>query len=405
MAETPTDKTTCCIVGGGPAGAMLGYLLARAGVAVTVLEKHDDFLRDFRGDTVHTSTLRLMDELGLGERFLALPHQVTRQLEGVVGGQRIKVADFNALGGRHPYIVFMPQWDFLNFITAEARRHTNFTLLMGAEATDILSDGEQVTGVGYRRGGEERRLEAHLTVACDGRDSLLRRAAKLTPIEIGAPMDVLWFRLARRATDPEQTQARIEAGVMMALIDRGDYWQCAYIYPKDGLDALRTQGIADFRSRIAALVPFLDAERLDTVVDWDDLIMLRVQINRLERWHKPGLLLIGDAAHAMSPVGGVGINLAIQDAVAAARILAGPLKWESVTEKHLSRVQNRRRYPAAATQAMQRFIQRRVITSVLSVKPLRVPRWLPWLLSLPPIRYLIARMIGIGFRVERINLP
>jgi 2-polyprenyl-6-methoxyphenol hydroxylase-like FAD-dependent oxidoreductase len=382
---------------------MLGLLLARAGVDVTVLEKHDDFFRDFRGDTIHASTLQVIEELGLAQQFLQLPHQVATQLEAVVGGERIVVADFTVLGGPHSHVLIMPQWDFLDFVTSEAGRHAGFRLLMGAEATDIIREGERVAGVLFRHNGETRVIRSKLTVACDGRHSTLRERAGLEPREFGAPMDVLWFRLPRKPDDPAGTGARIEAGVMLVLINRGEYWQAAYVISKGGFERVRGEGLDALRSSVGKLASFLDEPRLDAIATWDDVKMLRVQVNRLRRWSQPGLLFLGDAAHAMSPIGGVGINLAIQDAVAAANILAEPLRTGAATETHLARVQSRRWFPTVATQALQRVAQRRVIGSILAGdKAIRPPAWLPKVLGLKPVRRAVARTIAIGIRPEHV---
>jgi 2-polyprenyl-6-methoxyphenol hydroxylase-like FAD-dependent oxidoreductase len=299
---------------------MLGFLLARAGVDVVVLEKHADFLRDFRGDTVHPSTLEVMHELGLLEEFLRRPHQKVLRIEGQVGGRPIVMADFSHLHARCPFIAFMPQWDFLDFLAQHGRKFPGFRLLMRAQATALIEEAGRIVGVR----GKNAEGPSQLTVAADGRDSLLREQAGLELEDFGAPMDVLWMRLSKRADDPPNTLGRINAGRVFVTLDRGDYWQCAYVIPKGGYDALRLESVETFQANIAAVAPFL-RERVGELRSWDDIKLLTVQVNRLRRWHRPGFLCIGDAAHAMSPIGGVGINLAIQDAVAAANALALPL--------------------------------------------------------------------------------
>lgn len=404
MTERTEEKTTCCIAGGGPAGMMLGLLLARAGIDVTVLEKHGDFLRDFRGDTIHTSTITLMEELGLGERFLQLPHQKAHELSALVGNTRVRICDFSALDGPHPYILFMPQWDFLNFIASEAKKYSGFRLIMNAEAVGVIRNDERTDGVVYRKDNEMHTIGAELTVACDGRDSTLRRAWDLRPRPYGAPMDVMWFRLPRSGNEGVDTGAHLERGRMLVMIDRGDYWQMAYMIPK-GTDAkVRARGLEKFREEVRSLSPFKEPAQVEAIKSWDDVKTLVVEINRLKTWHRPGLLFIGDAAHAMSPVGGIGINLAIQDAVAAASILIEPLKARSVSEDDLAAVQTRREKATGRTQLLQRVAQRRVIGAALAGdRPMRPPFWLPWLLSRPPIKRGIARLIGIGLQAEHIG--
>lgn len=406
MGTQKDNHTTCCVVGGGPAGIMLGLLLARTNVDVTVLEKHDDFLRDFRGDTIHTSTINLMEELGLAERFLSLPHEKATHLTGLVGGTPVRICDFSALGGKYPYILFMPQWDFLNFLTEEARQYPTFHLHMGAEALDIVKKGDRVMGVTYRQNGEVRTIRADLTIACDGRSSTLRTRMGEKPHVYGTPMDVMWFRLPRKPSDGEETGGRLERGRMLVMINRGDYWQMAYLIPKGSSDKVRAGGLYAFRSSVGKLCDFMESERLNTITSWDDVKTLEVSLNRLKKWHRPGLLYIGDAAHAMSPVGGVGINLAIQDAVAAANLLAQPLKAGTVTDSDLAAVEQRRRLPIILTQTLQRIAQRRVIDSTLrSTKPPSPPPWLNRALAWGPIRRFIAQLIGLGFRPEHIRVP
>ncbi|MGB2730962.1 MAG: FAD-dependent oxidoreductase [Methylovirgula sp.] len=398
-------RTTCCIVGGGPAGMMLGFLLARAGIETIVLEKHADFLRDFRGDTIHPSTLQAMDDLGLLEEFLALPHQEARQLSAVVGDETITIADFSHLPTRAKFIALMPQWDFLNFLASKAKLYPSFRLMMQAEVDGLIEEGV-VRGVTAKTPEGPLAVRADLTVGADGRHSIVRAKAGFTPLNIGAPMDVLWFRLSRKAGDSAETFGRAEAGQMLVLINRGDHWQCGYVIPKGGFDALKRQDVAVLRQQLAALVPFL-ADRVAEIKSWDDVKLLTVAVDRLPLWHKPGLLCIGDAAHAMSPIGGVGVNVAIQDAIAAANILAPALRsGKPVSDALLGAVQKRREPAVKLTQAMQVFIQNRAITNVLrGTGKIRAPwivrlfNYVPWLRRWP------ARFVGLGFRMERVKSP
>jgi 2-polyprenyl-6-methoxyphenol hydroxylase-like FAD-dependent oxidoreductase len=393
-------RTTCCIAGGGPAGIVLGYLLARAGVDVLVLEKHADFLRDFRGDTIHPSTAQLMDDLGLGEQFAALPLRRSETISVVTDDGQYTVADFRRIPGRHT-LSFLPQWDFLNFMSEQGRRHPGFQLRMQAEVVDLVRSDGLVGGVRVRdEHGDVSTVTADLVVAADGRDSDVRAAADLDLIAYGAPIDVLWFNITREAGDPDTAFGRLASGHLLIMIDRGDTWQVGYVIPKGGRDALRGQGLEAFRRRVGQLAPFL-GERTSEVAAWEDVKLLRVQINRLRRWWRPGLLCIGDAAHAMSPVGGVGINLAIQDAVAAARILAGPLREHRLSNVHLARVQRRRIVPTIVTQRGQRLIQDRLLTRVLSGQVSgRAPLAMRALDRVPALRALPAWLIGHGVLPE-----
>ena len=403
-------STTVCIVGGGPAGMMAGLLLARAGVPVTVLEKHADFLRDFRGDTIHPSTLDLMDALGLGDAFRALPQRRVETLSGVVAGRAFRVADFRHLPTRNRFIALMPQWDFLDFLAREAGRYPGFRLRMRTEGLGLVEAGGRVAGVRVRGPEGAGEIRADLVLCADGRHSLMRAEAGLRPRSFGAPMDVLWFRLSRREDDADATAGRFGRGRILVTIDRGTHWQCAYVVPKGGDARLRAEGLAAFRARVADLAPFL-ADRVGEIAAFADVKLLTVAVDRLERWHRPGLLCIGDAAHAMSPLGGVGINLAIQDAVAAANRLAGPLRRGGVTEADLAAVQRRRMPPVRLTQGLQRLIQDRVIARVLDGgapdgapdgSPLRPPLMLRLLDALPVLQRLPARIVGLGFRPERV---
>ena len=388
-------RTACVIAGGGPAGAVLALMLARGGVEVTLLEKHGDFLRDFRGDTIHPSTLQLLDELGLAEEFHRLPHRKAYGV-GLENDQGpVSLADLRRLPGRYQYIAFVPQWDFLNFIVSEARRYPTFRLLMNAEARDVIRDGGRVRGLRFRTPEGEHEIRAELTVGADGRHSTVRRAALLRPREFGAPMDVVWFRISRLPGDRESPFLRITPGHPMVAINRETYWQLAYLIPKGGYAALRAEGIGALRDTVARVIPFL-AGRVHELRDFGDVSVLDVRLNRLRRWHRPGLLCIGDAAHAMSPVFGVGINLAIQDAVATANIL-GPalLRGEPIPESLLARVQRRRAFSAAVVQAAQRVVQDRLIRPALdaSARPIRVPRGLN---RVPIVGGLISRLTGTG---------
>ncbi len=402
-AARPRSLTTqCCITGGGPAGMMLGYLLARAGVDVVVLEKHADFLRDFRGDTIHPSTLELMHELGLLDAFLRLPHRKVDRAGGLIGDVRITVADFTRLSCTCKYLVFMPQWDFLDFLADRAKRYPGFHLMMNAEATGLIERGGAVTGVKAVTGSGPLDITAPLVVGCDGRHSTIRALAGLKVEDLGAPMDVLWMRMPRQSGDEEDVFARFDAGRIFIMIDRGDYWQCAYVIPKGTADGMMQRDIAAFRREILALSPWL-GDRVNELKSWDDVKLLTVALDRLPRWHRPGLICIGDAAHAMSPVGGVGINLAIQDAVAAANVLAESLRAGRATENHLKRIQVRRMWPTRVTQALQRTIQNRVISRVLAGAAPKPPLALKMLNRFPALQVIPARVIGIGVRPEHIH--
>lgn len=393
----------CCIAGGGPAGMMLGLLLARQGVDVMVLEKHGDFLRDFRGDTVHPSTLRLLDELGLADAFLALPHSRVTKVAFTTDDGTYALADFGRLPGKFPFLVFVPQWDFLDFLADQGRRYPNFRLRMNAEAVGLLRTDGQVTGLRFRTPGDgEQQVHARLTVAADGRNSALRGGAGLRLREFGAPMDVLWFRLPKASDEPGTSYggaARVTRGRMLIRLDRGDYWQCAYLVRKGGYAALEAAGLDSFRADLVRLLPpDVSVERLR---GWEDVRVLDVRVDRLTRWHQPGLLFIGDAAHAMSPIGGVGINLAVQDAAATARLLARPLRDGGVPPRRLARVRWRRILPTAVTQLVQRQIQSRALSRILAGdQPVGTPRMMKFIDRHPVLQGLPARAIGVGVLPE-----
>jgi 2-polyprenyl-6-methoxyphenol hydroxylase-like FAD-dependent oxidoreductase len=399
----PEVSVRCCIAGGGPAGMMLGFLLARAGISVLVLEKHADFLRDFRGDTIHPSTLEIMYELGLLDEFLRRPHQEVRTLGGQIGDEFVEIADFTHLPTHCRFIALMPQWDFLDFLAEHAKRFPAFHLKMEAEARDLTVDSGVVTGLLATTPGGPIRVKADLVVAADGRHSALRERAGLDVLDLGAPMDVLWMRLSRGPDDPGQTLGRVDTGRIFVMLNRQDYWQCAFVIPKGGFDEIRARGLPALRQKIAGLAPYL-RDRVDELKDWSDVKLLSVSVDRLRMWHRPGLLCIGDAAHAMSPIGGVGINLAIQDAVAAANILIPKLLQGSVSQRDLEAVQRRREFPTRATQRLQVILQNRVIGRVLASTakmsppfPVRLLGWMPFLRRLP------ARLIGLGFRPEHVS--
>jgi 2-polyprenyl-6-methoxyphenol hydroxylase-like FAD-dependent oxidoreductase len=398
-------KTTCCIAGGGPAGMMLGFLLARAGVPVIVLEKHADFLRDFRGDTIHPSTLELMHELGLLEEFLKLPHDRVEHLSGQVGPQTVTIADFSHLPTQCKYVALMPQWDFLDFLAKQGKRYPAFDLRMKAEVTSLIESGGGVTGLHVKTPDGDIAIEAGLVVGCDGRHSTVRVSAGLAVDDIGAPIDVLWFRVSRRDGDSAETFGHMEAGRMMVMLNRGAYWQCAYVIPKGGIDAVKAKGLEAFHEAVTAMSPFL-CDRVTELKSWDDVKLLTVAIDRLKQWHRPGLLCIGDAAHAMSPVGGVGVNLAVQDAVAAANILAAPLKAGRVADADLAAVQERRTLPMKVIQWIQVQIHNRVLSAALASTATPT---LPWPVKLfnvfPVLRRLPARLVGLGIRPEHIHTP
>jgi 2-polyprenyl-6-methoxyphenol hydroxylase-like FAD-dependent oxidoreductase len=396
IVPTAPNTTTCVIAGGGPAGMMLGLLLARAGVDVTVMEKHADFLRDFRGDTVHASTLRLLDELGLAADFAQIPHREIDTVGMKIQGTQVNV-DLRRIPGPHKHIALVPQWDFLELLARAADAEPTFRLLRSTEVIGPVRHGNKVIGVEYRdAAGDIRQLYADLTVACDGRSSTLRTATGLIPRSFGAPMDVWWFRLPRNTDDPHGLAGVLGAGHACIVIDRGDYYQCAYVIPKGRDAALRAQGVDALHRGVVELVPWL-AGRVSALTSFDDVKLLDVQVNRLRRWYTDGLLLIGDAAHAMSPVGGVGINLAVADAVAAARILAEPLRTGNVSTTRLARVQARRWLPAALVQGAQRIIHARVIAVAVSAdRPAKPPLAVRIATKVPALRTAAGYAVAIG---------
>jgi 2-polyprenyl-6-methoxyphenol hydroxylase-like FAD-dependent oxidoreductase len=405
MAAEFTERWKCCVVGGGPAGVMAGALLARAGVHTLVLEKHGDFLRDFRGDTVHPSTLEVLAELGWLRDFLALPHQEVRTIRAHLSDREVTIADFSHLPTRSKFVAFMPQWDFLNFVVQRADRFPEFELRMEAEAIEVVEQDDRVTGVVVRSGGREMTIGADLVIATDGRHSVIREHAGLAVEDIGAPIDVLWLRIPRREDDPLQSLGWVTRGKFLALIDRGAFWQIACVIPKNAYEEVLASGIAAFRESLAETVPFL-SDRVDVLRSFDDVKLLSVKVDRLKQWWRPGLLCIGDAAHAMSPVGGVGINLAIQDAVAAANILADPLRRGLPIDQLLPRVQRRREWPTRATQSVQVAVQERVIERALRSKQAIVPGPFFRLLDrVPPLQRIPAYLVGMGVRPEHVRSP
>jgi len=396
-------KTTCCVVGGGPAGMMLGFLLARAGVPVVVLEKHPDFLRDFRGDTVHPSTLELMYELGLLEEFLQLPHSEVRQISLQIGDDRVVVGHFDHLPVHCKFIALMPQWDFLNFIADHGKRYRTFDLRMCAEATKLIEENGSIVGMNAKTPDGDIEIRADLTVGCDGRHSIVRTKAGLRSDDFGAPMDVMWFRLSRKSGDPDETFGHIEDGCMMVMLNRNDYWQCAYVISKGSAEEVERAGLRQFRATVGDMSPFTRG-RLEEIESWDKVKLLTVAVDRLRRWCRSGLLCIGDAAHAMSPIGGVGINLAVQDAVAAANILAEPLRRKTVTIETLESVQQRREFPTRFTQRLQIVLQNNIIGPALRGERPKAPFFMK-ALQWPLLRRIPGRVMALGIRPEHIHTP
>lgn len=407
MADNIT--TTCCIAGGGPAGMMAGFLLARAGIDVYVLEKHKDFFRDFRGDTIHPSTFQLMHELGILDEFLKVPHQELKEIGAQFNKQFIKIADFSHLPVAKPVAGFMPQWDFLNFLQKQACNYPGFHLLMQTEAVDLMKDGNKVIGIKAETPEGTKEIFSTIVILADGRDSKLREKTGLVPANFGVPIDVLWFRLSKHLTDPVQSLGYFQKGRLMVLLDRSEYWQCGYIIPKGGFSEIRQRGLPAFYKEISAIVPFLE-ERAKEITDWDQVKLLTVAVNRLSKWYIDGLICIGDAAHAMSPVGGVGINLALQDAVAAANILYSPLQMSTKSDvdftKYFKKIQKRRMYPTKVIQKLQLMIQKGLIGKTSAKDAVAKP---PFFLRLfnrwALLRRIPAKLIGMGVRPEHIRIP
>ena len=396
-------KTDCVIAGGGPAGMMMGFLLARAGVDVVVLEKHADFLRDFRGDTIHPSTLDVMHELGLLDEFLRRPHDELREVELRVGPDQAKLADFRHVPTHCKFLVMMPQWDFLDFLADHARRLPTFRLVTQAEATTLIDEDGRIAGLRARTPEGELEVRAALVVGADGRHSTIRAQAGLQSQDLGAPMDVLWMRVSRLPTDPPDLFGQVDAGRMLVMIARGDYWQCALLIPKGTDAAVRARGIAALHESLLGLSPWL-GDRVRELADWDQVKLLSVTVDRLREWARPGLLCIGDAAHAMSPIGGVGINLAVQDAVAAARLLAAPLREHRLELADLQRVQRRREWPMKVVQGMQITMQDRLIRPILNAsEPVRMPWFLRLFSRFALLRRIPAWFIGVGVRPEHVD--
>jgi 2-polyprenyl-6-methoxyphenol hydroxylase-like FAD-dependent oxidoreductase len=397
-------QTRCVIVGGGPAGMMAGYLLARAGVPVIVLEKHADFFRDFRGDTIHPSTLELMHELGLLDEFLRQPHQELRELRAVIDGHPVVIADFSKLPTRCKFIAFMPQWDFLNFLSSHAKRFPSFEIHMETEVVDLLIEDNRVRGVRAKTPRGELDFHADLVIGADGRHSITQARAGLEQQDFGVPIDALWMRISKKQDDPEQSFGFFQHGRLLVLIDRGDYWQAGFVIPKGGFEEIKARGLSEVQSEIVSFAGFL-RDRVSELDDWSKIKLLTVQINRLREWCREGLLCIGDSAHAMSPAGGVGINLAIQDAVATANLLAERLRSGPVSVDDLRKVQARREWPTRLIQGMQVFIHNHVVTGRMSHRKGSLPfvvRLLKWL---PVLRQLPARFVGIGPRPEHVRSP
>ena len=401
-------QACCCIAGGGPAGMMLGYLLARAGIEVLVLEKHADFLRDFRGDTIHPSTLEVMNELGILEELLKRPHQQVRQARARIGNEEILLGDFSHLSTRHlsaqcRFLALMPQWDFLDFLTQQGRRYPTLHLRMQTEVTGLIEENGRIAGIRGSTPVGPLEVRADLVVGADGRNSTVQQCSGLPVGDVGAPTDVLWMRLSKRADDPELL-IRADRGKVLVMFGRGDYWQCGFPILKGGAEEIHQRGIESFRASIVEIASFL-GDRVTELRDWSDVKLLTVRVNRLRTWYRPGLLCIGDAAHAMSPVGGVGINLAIQDAVAAANILARPLREGTVSVGDLANLQRRRQFPTRLTQRVQALMQKEQGRGLGRAEPTRLPWPLRLLERMGLPRRIRTRFVGIGIRPEHVKTP
>lgn len=400
-------RTCVAVAGGGPAGMMLGLLLARSGIDVVVVEKHGDFLRDFRGDTIHPSTLELMEQLGFIDEFLSLPHTRAPRLNAVIGDERVTIADFSRLPVRHRFIAFMPQWDFLNFLVGKAGQYENFRLLMNAPMKGLIEHGGRVCGLTVETPDGAVEVAADLVVGADGRNSIVREAAGLEVQRFGTPTEVLWLSLSKQHDDPAETMGHAGPRQGFVMINRGDYWQCGYVVRKGFFADIKKEGIEAFRNRVAEICPF-PRERLDEIKSWEDVYLLTVRIDRLKRWWKPGLICIGDAAHAMSPVGGVGVNLAIQDAVAAANILVPVLlSGRPIRDDDLAAIEKRRSFPTKATQFLQRMMRigRKKGHEERAEKPKGPPAFVRAIMRFPPLSHLTGRLVGLGFRPEKIETP
>ncbi|HVW54531.1 MAG TPA: FAD-dependent oxidoreductase [Rhizobiaceae bacterium] len=403
---TETVETQCCIVGGGPAGIMAGYLFARAGVKTMVLEKHGDFLRDFRGDTVHPSTIEVMRELGLAERFLELPHQCYDKLSGDFGGKNVRIADFSALPVKYKFIAFMPQWHFLDFLSEEAKKLPAFSLYMNCEGKDLIEEGGRVVGVKALKDGKEIHIRAALTIGADGRHSIIRTASGFAVKNIGAPIDVLWFRISRDQAPHEDVLLHAGTDHFIVTIDRETYWQCAYVIAKNSVEKVRNEGLDALKASIGKTAPSL-MPHLDDLGSWNDVKLLTVAVDRLEKWSRPGLLFIGDSAHAMSPIGGVGINLAIQDAVAAANLLSGKLAQGKLSDTDLDQVRQRRLFPTRMTQFVQIQTQNLILAPIIQGRnrKVRPPFFLRIVSHVPFLQRRLARLFGLGVRPEHVRSP
>ena len=397
-----SSHTTCCIVGGGPAGVMTGYLLARSGVPVVVLEKHKDFFRDFRGDTVHPSTLQVFHELGLLEEFLKIPHQELPTIGGCFGDYRFTTADFRHLPTKCKIVALMPQWDLLNFLAEQGKQFPGFEIRMEHEATELIRRDGRIAGVEAQTPSGAEQITADLVIGCDGRHSIVRQAAGMEVIDLGVPIDVLWFRISRKSTDPEDSLGNINYGKVLVLINRSDYFQAGLIIRKGSFARIRQDSLAAFQQSIVSIVPWL-ADRVSELTNWDLIKLLSVQINRVKQWYQPGLLCIGDAAHAMSPAGGVGINLAIQDAIATANLLARPLREKTMSEDFSARLQQRREFPVRVTQGVQVQAHKGIAAIFRNNGQAKAPWQLKFVVNLPGTQYLLGRAVGMGIRPEHVH--